>query len=71
MRELLLKEKRLVGRRELFKNRAKFTAKSFYSAASGFSGRLEVSYAEIHRNATESVHENEGNRELLLRKSKP
>jgi len=27
----------------LFKNRAKFTAKTFYSAASGFSGRLDVS----------------------------
>src|SRR6476646_10494092 len=36
MRELLLSEKRLVGRRELFKNRAKFTAKSFYSARAGF-----------------------------------
>jgi hypothetical protein len=36
MRELLLSEKRLVGRRELFKNRAKFTAKSFYSAPAGF-----------------------------------
>jgi hypothetical protein len=36
MRELLLSEKRLVGRRELFKNRAKFTAKSFYLAPAGF-----------------------------------
>src|SRR5579859_2190879 len=36
MRELLLSEKRLVGRRDCLKNRAKFTAKSFYLAPAGF-----------------------------------
>src|SRR5947199_5908640 len=36
MRELLLSEKRLVGRRDCLKIGRSFTAKSFYSAPAGF-----------------------------------